>query len=134
MIAAGLEVVFKQKGHAMRLRSLLCGLVFAGMAQGASAADLGDSFLRGAAVINPGGTRWDGFYFGGQVGANVSGADFSRGTRDLISFILRESTLNNIANVPDWGVLGKGLALQAAWVAIFGALAWSRFTTADVSS
>ena len=35
---------------------------------------------------------------------------------------------------PDWGVLGQGIALQAAWVAIFGALAWSRFTTADVSS
>src|SRR4051794_40860162 len=35
---------------------------------------------------------------------------------------------------PDWSVLGRGLALQAAWVAIFGALAWSRFTTADVSS
>lgn len=35
---------------------------------------------------------------------------------------------------PDWSVLGQGLALQAAWVAIFGALAWSRFTTADVSS
>lgn len=35
---------------------------------------------------------------------------------------------------PDWAVLGQGLALQAAWVAIFGALAWSRFTTADVSS
>lgn len=35
---------------------------------------------------------------------------------------------------PDWGVLGQGLALQAAWVVIFGALAWSRFTTADVSS
>ncbi|MBO3103397.1 ABC transporter permease [Cellulomonas fengjieae] len=35
---------------------------------------------------------------------------------------------------PDWGVLGQGLALQAAWVVIFGALAWSRFTTEDVSS
>ena len=34
----------------------------------------------------------------------------------------------------DWGVLGQGLAVQAAWVAIFGALAWSRFSTADVSS
>ncbi len=30
-------------------------------------------------------------------------------------------------------VLG-GLAVQGAWVAVFGALAWSRFTTADVSS
>lgn len=35
---------------------------------------------------------------------------------------------------PDPGVLGQGLAVQAAWVAVFGALAWSRFTTADVSS
>jgi ABC-2 type transport system permease protein len=34
----------------------------------------------------------------------------------------------------DWGVLGQGIAVQAAWVAIFGSLAWSRFSTADVSS
>ena len=33
-----------------------------------------------------------------------------------------------------WQLLGQGLAVQAAWVAVFGALAWSRFTTADVSS
>lgn len=33
-----------------------------------------------------------------------------------------------------WELLGQGLAVQAAWVAVFGALAWSRFTTADVSS
>ncbi|RYV51661.1 ABC transporter permease [Pengzhenrongella frigida] len=34
----------------------------------------------------------------------------------------------------DWGVLSSGMAVQAAWVAIFGSLAWSRFVTADVSS
>lgn len=34
----------------------------------------------------------------------------------------------------DWGVLGQGLAVQGAWVAVFGALAWTRFTTADVTS
>lgn len=34
----------------------------------------------------------------------------------------------------DPGVLGQGLAVQAAWVAIFGSLAWSRFVTADVTS
>jgi opacity protein-like surface antigen len=91
----------------MRLRSLLCGLVFVGIAQGASAADLGD-FLRGPTVITqPGGTRWDGFYFGGQVGATTSGADLSGSTRDLIASILRESTFANIVNVQDWRVLGK---------------------------
>ena len=34
----------------------------------------------------------------------------------------------------DWGVLGRGLGVQAAWAAIFLSLAWTRFTTADVSS
>ena len=34
----------------------------------------------------------------------------------------------------DWSVLSQGLSVQAAWVAIFGALAWSRFVTADVTS
>lgn len=34
----------------------------------------------------------------------------------------------------DVPTLLAGLAVQAAWVAVFGALAWSRFTTADVSS
>lgn len=34
----------------------------------------------------------------------------------------------------DWGVLGRGLGVQAAWVVVFGALAWSRFSTADVTS
>ena len=36
--------------------------------------------------------------------------------------------------VPDAHVLWTGIGVQAAWVAVFGALAWSRFTTADVSS
>lgn len=34
----------------------------------------------------------------------------------------------------DWGVLGGGLLVQVAWVAVFGSLAWARFTTADVTS
>lgn len=34
----------------------------------------------------------------------------------------------------DWGVLGAGLAVQLGWVAVFASLAWSRFTTADVTS
>lgn len=34
----------------------------------------------------------------------------------------------------DYATLGQGLAVQTAWVAIFGTLAWSRFTTADVTS
>ncbi len=34
----------------------------------------------------------------------------------------------------DPGVLAQGMVVQLAWVAVFGSLAWSRFTTADVTS
>jgi ABC-2 type transport system permease protein len=34
----------------------------------------------------------------------------------------------------DWGVVADGLLVQVAWVALFGSLAWARFTTADVTS
>lgn len=33
-----------------------------------------------------------------------------------------------------WSLLGQGLGVQAAWVAVFGSLAWARFTTADITS
>src|ERR1044072_7745287 len=103
-----LEVVFKQKGQVMRLRSLLCGLVFVGIAHSASAADLGDSFLRGSTVISqPGGNRWDGVYFGAHAGWTTASADFSGATKDLLQTSLRESTFANIVTVPAWKVLGK---------------------------
>ncbi len=33
-----------------------------------------------------------------------------------------------------WSLLGQGMLVQLAWVAIFGSAAWARFTTADISS
>ena len=105
----------------MRLRLLLCGLAFVGIAHGASAADLGDSFLRGSTVISqPGGSRWDGVYFGAHVGATYSGADFSGATKDLLQTSLRESTFVNIVNVPDWKVLGKADTSGSSWGAFVG--------------
>ncbi|MFV0253123.1 MAG: ABC transporter permease [Beutenbergiaceae bacterium] len=35
---------------------------------------------------------------------------------------------------PSWAMLQEGLLVQAGWVALFGSLAWARFTTADVTS
>src|SRR5882757_6375570 len=99
MIAAGLN----KKGRVMRLRSLLCGLAIFGMAEGAQAADLGEAFLRGSTIVTqPGGTRWDGFYVGGHVGGNWSGANFADATKNLVAFSLRESSLANVAGVPFW--------------------------------
>ena len=84
-------------GHAVAfvaLRSRVCR-----NAQGASAADLGDSFLRGSTVISqPGAARWDGVYFGGQVGTMIAGADFSATTRD-VSNLLRGGPINTTTRV-----------------------------------
>lgn len=78
----------------MRLRLLMCGVAFVGMMQGAYAADLGDSFLRGSTVISqPGPSRWDGIYFGGQIGTQIAGADFA-GTTGAVSELLRVGTIN----------------------------------------
>lgn len=33
-----------------------------------------------------------------------------------------------------WSLLGQGMLVQLGWVAVFGSLAWARFTTADVTS
>ena len=34
----------------------------------------------------------------------------------------------------DWNTVGTGLGLQVAWVVVFGAFAWSRFTQSNISS
>lgn len=92
----------------MRLRSLLCGVVLIGMLGEASAADLSDTFLRGSqTVVNMGPTRWDGFYFGGQVGGAWSGTDFANSTKSLVAFILRNTTIEQENKVSDWTTLGK---------------------------
>jgi opacity protein-like surface antigen len=102
-----LKAVANKKGRVMQLRSLLCGVVLFGMAGEACAADLGESFLRGSTVINqPGGTRWDGFYFGGQVGGNWAGTNFANSTKSLVSFLLRNTTIENENHVSDWTTLG----------------------------
>jgi outer membrane immunogenic protein len=91
------------------LRWLLCGVAFAAMMQEAGAADLGETFLRGSQTVMsaPSGARWDGFYFGGQVGGAFSGTDFGNSTRSLTAFLLRNTTIENEGHVSDWTTLGK---------------------------
>ena len=52
-------------------------------------------------------TRWSGVYVGGQVGNSSALVDFSRATRSLVSFSLRELALENVDHVSQWEVLGK---------------------------
>src|SRR5258708_4668156 len=119
MIAA---LSVSKMGEVMRLRSLLCGVVWVGMAGEACAADLSDTLLRGSQTVisAPGGTRWDGFYVGGQAGGAWSGADFSGATQSLVAFLLRNTTIETEDNVSKWTALGKYNANGVSYGAFFG--------------
>jgi outer membrane immunogenic protein len=93
-----------------RMRWLLCGLAFIGAAQQASAADLGESILRGSSTIinTNSGVTWDGAYVGAHFGGAASGTDFSNATKSLVAFLLRNTTIENENHVSNWTTLGKG--------------------------
>jgi len=89
-----------------RVRWLLCGLAVIGMAPQTRAADM--PFLRGSnTIVAPQCCIvWDGFYFGGQVGATVSGADFSAANVAL-NGLLGQIPIQNVPSVTAWQPLGQ---------------------------
>jgi outer membrane immunogenic protein len=89
------------------MRWLMCALLVAGSTQGAAAADFGLPILRGSTYEVTGPTRWDGFYVGAQAGGTWSGTDFANSTKSLVSFILRNTTIESEQHVSDWTTLGK---------------------------
>jgi outer membrane immunogenic protein len=104
-----------------RMRWLLCGLAFVAGAQQASAADLGEMFLRGSNAVTaaPRSASWEGFYVGGHVGATYAGADFSGATQGLIETSLRNSLYLD-AGVQYWHVLGKYDTSGSSWGGFVG--------------
>lgn len=90
------------------MRCAIAGLVVLGFAPQATAADLG--YLRGSDVYGPGEAsyyNWSGFYFGGQVGYTNTQANFANATSSLIARMLRNSSLEDLAQVSQWTVLGE---------------------------
>ncbi len=49
--------------------------------------------------------RWDGFYFGGQLGVGNADTDFSNTTSQFVSFSLRETALQNEIQPSNWSVM-----------------------------
>src|SRR6188474_833851 len=94
------------RGRVMRgMRWLLCGLAVVGMTAQARAADL--PLLRGSnTIVAPQCCiTWEGFYFGGQVGATVSGADFSA-SNTALNRVLSQIPTQNIPVITTWAPLG----------------------------
>lgn len=88
------------------MRWLVCVLTVLGFAPHAFAADL--DVLRGTEPVGLATyTNWTGFYFGGQATYASGGADFAQATGPLISFLLRNTVVEQIVNPSSWQVLGK---------------------------
>jgi outer membrane immunogenic protein len=96
----------------MRACGLLAALFLIAGLDRAAAADPASlpPILRGSTVeevSSPSYARWDGFYVGGHVSYLSGGADFSNATQPLVSYILRNTTVDNVLGVSSWNQLGK---------------------------
>lgn len=92
------------KGRHMRW--VVGALLVFGFAPSALAADL--DILRGAEPVGPPTyTNWSGFYFGGQGTYASGGGNFAQATGPLISYLLRNTTVEQDFNISAWQVLGK---------------------------
>lgn len=95
------------------MRALLVfGIALLGLTHNAWAADPAEDmpYLRGSTYEAPEPrvyTRWSGFYAGGQVEYASSHHDYTRATRPLVAYSLRELALENEVHVSNWEVLGR---------------------------
>jgi opacity protein-like surface antigen len=89
------------------LRRLATAAVIATSVARAHAADMpDDSWLRGSYTVDsPGFVRWDGLQIGAQVGWGTMNADFGNAGSDQISYILRNTTLQNEFQPSSWTTL-----------------------------
>ncbi len=88
------------------MRWVVCVLTVLSFAPHAFAADL--DVLRGSEPVGLATyTNWSGFYFGGQAAYASGGADFGQATGPLISYLLRNTVVEQTFNISGWQVLGK---------------------------
>ena len=102
-----------------RLRWVICGLAFLGMAPQAQAADLGNMFLRGSNSYQVGpSNRWEGVYFGASAGWTTASADFGNSVASLVRFALRNTVIED--QVSSWTTLSKGETSGASFGGFVG--------------
>ena len=65
-------------------------------------------------------TRWSGFYFGGQASYSDASADFSKATRPLLAFSLRELALEADDMPSAWPVLGSATSRSTGFGGFVG--------------
>jgi len=98
------------------VRAGLAALALIAMAPaGALAADMPE-MLRGS--YSPTFTRWEGFYFGGQIGASWGSTDFGNATQSLVDYMLADTELQPI--VSGWTSLPKGSTNSSSYGGFVG--------------
>jgi opacity protein-like surface antigen len=105
------------KGRQMRW--LVCAFVVLGFAPHAFAQDY--DVLRGSQPVGPAAyTNWTGFYVGGHFGYGDASGDFSNSTSSVISYALRETTLEAEFDPSAWPVLGMADARSTVYGGFVG--------------
>lgn len=104
------------------LRRVVAAVMIAASIGGAQAADMpDDSWLRGSFTEDlPGYVRWDGLQLGAQVGAGSMNADFGNSTSSMISYILRNTTIENEFAPSTWTTLPNVLSNGQTYGAFVG--------------
>jgi opacity protein-like surface antigen len=105
----------------MRVVILCCALI--GVAAPASAQVWDQPRLRGSNLYEPAtpdNHPWSGFYAGGQFGQSYASFDFSRATRSLVAYALRETALEAEGEISQWQVLGNGSANDSLYGGFIG--------------
>lgn len=88
------------------MRWVICAVVVLGLARPALAQDF--DVLRGSQSVGLASyTNWSGFYAGGHAAYASGGANFAQSTGPLISYLLRNTTVEQDFNISAWQVLGK---------------------------
>lgn len=96
------------------MRWVICALFVLGFAPQVFAADL--DVLRGSESVGPPSyTNWSGFYVGGQWGYTNNTTDYSNALNSLVAYSLRETTLEELADVSSWSVLGNASVSQSTF-------------------
>jgi opacity protein-like surface antigen len=91
------------------------------LAPSAFAADLDDNILRGPAPVGPPPVaRWSGFYVGGQAGYSSSMINFGTAASGDISFILRNTAIEQNQQISQWTVLGQRFPTSASFGGFVG--------------
>lgn len=90
------------------IRMVAALIVSAAVAESAKAADLDDSYLRGS-LAPAGFVRWDGLQIGATIGVSSMNTDFGNATSSLISYSLRNTTLEAEVHPSDWTTLPSDL-------------------------